>query len=324
MIMAGLVIPLFLLAEAALVAGVLIVLWRLVTRGTVRPRSADGATAAPPEADTAGRGATWAILVGSAVAALLSLAVTGWLLHQAADSGGHVPDPDTTTWGTLVPAAVLFTTAGLAAQRSGRRRGSVRHASLEATRRPRPTGVTWIRLWLWPPVMIAVDIAFVVAHAVVGEPFRQTADGTIVHTVPEMQGPTSLAMAVAVAVPVIVAAAASAAVWWIVRAPRPQSGWDPRTTLVNWCCGVDAALGAVWLHWLLHGLIWRSPSPGDGPGPAASPAETAVSVIGVLVALGVVAFAAIPRRLVCAPRLDRSPSEAARPAGTPSSPGRQD
>lgn len=265
---------------------VLVLLWRLLVHGSIRPLTSAGAS--PSVA------VTGAYLGASVVIALVLLILTAPLFAQAAPEHGSVRP---WAWGSILIAVPALAAAVLSSSRSARRTGTVRSASLEA-HEPVVSRSTWVRTWAGAVATGLVTFFLAVIFPRLPLPRTTLADGSSA-VVAWLQAPTRGDLALALAVVVVVSALGSGATLLIARRPAPQTGWDPRAWLVNWCCAVCSLIGGSWSV----GLLLSTALAGSSTSAAASSMSTGLQIGAALLGTALLGCV-LPRRVFTAKRVE--------------------
>lgn len=261
---------LLMLVPVALALVVLVLLWRLLVHGSVRPPT--------PQGVSPSRALTWVYLGASVLVGLVLLALC---VPFVADSSGDSQTAGSwaRAWATLALTAPPLGAAVLASSRSARRTGTIRSASLDA-REPDLTRWTWVRIWTGPVVTGLVALFCGVVLTRLPLPRTTLRDGSSA-VVAGLQAPAGWHLVLGLLAVMAVSGLGSAAVTLIRRRPAPESGWDPRSALVNWCCAICCLPGGAWSVDLLLGTAQSGGGDMAGTTALSTALQFAAGIIGV-------------------------------------------
>lgn len=259
----------FMLVPVAIALVVLVLLWRLLVHGSVRP---PGPTGGGPSAVVTG-----AYLGVSVVVGLVLLAISAPLVMV---SGGEPSSSRAWAWGTLVLAVPALGAAVLASSRTARRSGSIRSASLDV-REPILTRWTWARIWVGTAATGLVALLLGVVLPRLPLPRTTLGDGSSAAVV-GLQSPAGWDLVLGFVATTVVSALGSVAAFLITRRPAPETGWDPRSALVNWCCAMCCLSGGAWSVGPLVGTALS----GGGDAPSVTAMSTGLQVAAAPIGVG--------------------------------------
>lgn len=269
----------FMLITVGIALLLLVLLWRLLAHGSVRP---PGPTGAGPSAVLTGVYLGVSVVVGP-----ILLSISAPLVMS---SGGELSSALPWVWGTLVLVVPTLGAAILASSRTARRSGSIRSASLDV-REPVLTRWAWARIWAGTVATGLVALVLGVVMPRLPLPRTTLGDGSSAAVV-GLQPPAGWDLVLGLVATAVVSALGSVAAFLITRRPAPETGWDPRSALVNWCCAMCCLSGGAWSV----GPLVRSALSGGGDTPSVTAMSTGLQVAAALVGVGLL-FCLLPRRV---------------------------